>query len=47
MNRSDIYQHPVIFLIDKQLSESYLSIDKTKLISEPILRGKLQINGSE
>ncbi|MCX6824254.1 MAG: hypothetical protein NT085_03945 [candidate division SR1 bacterium] len=47
LNRSDIYQHPVIFLIDKQLSESYLSIDKTKLISEPILRGKLQINGSE
>ena len=47
LNRSDIYQHPVIFLIDKQLSESYLSIDKTKLISEPILRGKLQTNGSD
>jgi len=47
LNRSDIYQHPVIFLIDKQLSESYLSVDKTKLLSEPILRGKLQTNGSE
>ncbi len=47
LNRSDIYQHPVIFLIDKQLSESYLSIDKNKLISEPILRGKLQTNGSD
>jgi len=41
LNRSDIYQHPVIFLIDKQLSESYLSVDKTKLISEPINRWKL------
>ena len=47
LNRSDIYQHPVIFLIDKQLSEWYLSLDKTKLISEPILRGKLQTNGSD
>lgn len=47
LNRSDIYQHPVIFLIDKQLSEWYLSLDKTKLISEPILRGKLQTKGSE
>ena len=42
LNRSDIYQHPVIFLIDKQLSESYLSVDKTKLISEPILRWKVE-----
>ncbi|MEI8008290.1 MAG: hypothetical protein WCI00_02350 [bacterium] len=42
MNRSDIYQHPVIFLIDKQLSESYLSVDKTKLTSYSINRGKLQ-----
>ncbi len=47
LNRSDIYQHPIIFLIDKQLSEWYLSIDTTKLLSEPILRGKLQTNGSE
>ena len=41
LNRSDIYQHPVIFLIDKQLSESYLSVDKSKLIPEVINRGKL------
>ena len=41
LNRSDVYQHPVIFLIDKQLSESYLSIDKSTLVSEPISRGKL------
>lgn len=41
LNRSDIYQHPVIFLIDKQLSESYLSVDKSKLIAEPINRWKL------
>ncbi|MFA7298223.1 MAG: hypothetical protein WC010_01115 [Candidatus Absconditabacterales bacterium] len=47
LNRSDIYQHPVIFLIDKQLSESYMSLDKTTLTSYPINRGKLQTNGSE
>lgn len=41
LNRSDIYQHPVIFLVDKQLSEWYLSIDKTTLLPEQILRGKL------
>lgn len=41
LNRSDIYQHPVIFLIDKQLSESYLSVDKSMLVSESISRGKL------
>ena len=40
LNRSDIYQHPVIFLIDKQLSESYLSVDKNKLVSEQINRWK-------
>ena len=47
LNRSDIYQYPVIFLIDKQLSESYLSLNKTKLTSYPINRGKLQPNWSE
>lgn len=40
MNYSDIYQHPVILLSDKQLSESYLSIDKSKLNTEVINRGK-------
>ena len=47
LNRSDIYQYPVIFLIDKQLSESYLSVDKNKLTSYAINRGKLQPNWSE
>ena len=42
LNRSDSYQHPVIFLIDKQLSESYLSVDASKLMAEKIIRGKLQ-----
>jgi len=41
LNRSDIYQHPVIFLVDKQLSESYLSVDKSKLLSEQINRWKI------
>ena len=40
LNYSDIYQHPVILLSDKQLSESYLSIDKSKLNTEVINRGK-------
>ncbi len=47
LNRSDQYQHPVIMLLDKQYSESYLSVDKSKLLAEPIKRGKLQTNGSE
>ena len=47
LNRSDQYQHPVIVLIDKQYSESCLSVDKTKLIAEQINRGKLQTKGSE
>ena len=38
LNWSDIYQHPVIFLVDKQFSESYLSIDPKNLKSEPINR---------
>lgn len=38
LNWSDIYQHPVIFLLDKQLSESYKSID-TDLQAEPTDRG--------
>ena len=45
LNRSDIYQHPLIFLIDKQLSESYLSIDPAKLIAQPIVRGKFLNHG--
>lgn len=40
LNWSDQYQHHVILLSDKQLSESYLSIDPHKLLAEPIKRGK-------
>lgn len=47
LNWSDQYQHPVIMLVDKQLSESYLSIDPQKLIPEPIKRGKKADWGSE
>jgi len=41
LNRSDIYQHPVIVMTDKQFSESYLSIDTNKLIPAEINRGEL------
>lgn len=40
LNWSDQYQHPVILLSDKQLSESYLSMDPQNLLAEPIKRGK-------
>ncbi len=35
-----MYQHPVIFLVDKQFSESYLSIDPQNLKPEEINRGE-------
>jgi pyruvate/2-oxoacid:ferredoxin oxidoreductase alpha subunit len=33
----DIYQHPIVFLLDKQFSESYKNIemDKLKKVEEP------------
>ncbi len=37
LNRSEIYQHPVIFLVDKTLSECLMSIDISKL-KEPIIK---------
>jgi len=40
LNRSDQYQHPVIFLSDKQYSENYMSIEKSKLKAEIINRWK-------
>jgi len=46
LNRSDQYQHPVIFLSDKQFSEWYISVDKNTLKAEPILRGK-QVNSEQ
>lgn len=39
LNRSDIYQHPVIFLVDKQLSEWYKTVAQTDLKAEPVDRG--------
>lgn len=41
LNRSDIYQHPVIVLTDKQFSEWYIAIDKNNLKAENINRWKL------
>ncbi|NOZ44754.1 MAG: hypothetical protein GXP45_06535 [bacterium] len=40
LNRSDIYQHPVIFLVDKMFSESYMALDTSSLKAEKIQRGK-------
>jgi len=40
LNWSDQYQHPVIYLVDKQYSECYLSVDPKKLNAESVLRGK-------
>ena len=37
LNWSEIYQHPVIFLVDKTLSECLMSIDSTKL-KDPIIK---------
>lgn len=41
LNLSDILQHPVIVLVDKQWSESYVSIDTTTLTPTKIHRGRL------
>lgn len=41
LNWSDIYQHPVILLSDKQFSESYVSVDSAELQGEPINKGKI------
>ncbi len=41
LNRSDIYQYPVVVMTDKQFSESYLSIDPKKLKPAKIDRGDL------
>ncbi len=46
LNWSDIYQHPVIVLVDKQFSESYCSIETSKLKPEPVNRWKLLENPS-
>lgn len=46
LNWSDIYQHPVILLTDKQFSEWYIAINPKDLKAEEIKRGKL-VQGSE
>lgn len=46
LNWSDTYQHPVIFLIDKSFSESYMSLDPSELRAEPVQKGKLMNNPS-
>ena len=47
LNWSDVYQYPIIFLIDKSFSESYMSVDETRLITEPIKKWKLVKNPPE
>lgn len=34
LNRSDKYQHPIIYLVDKQFSESYISVNEKDLKAE-------------
>jgi len=41
LNRSDMYQHPLIFLIDKQLAEGYKTIQESDLKTFPINRGEV------
>lgn len=44
LNWSDIYQHPLVYLVDKQFSETYLSIDISKLKKETVNRGNVFIS---
>jgi 2-oxoglutarate ferredoxin oxidoreductase subunit alpha len=39
LNQSDMYQHPLVFLIDKQLAEGYKTISERDLTTVPINRG--------
>ena len=47
LNWSDQYQHPIIMLVDKQLSESYLSINQKTLKAEKIKKWELIKWGKE
>jgi len=38
LNRSDIYQHPVVFLVDKSFSETAFAVDKDDLDAEAVDR---------
>jgi len=48
LNWSDIYQHPIIVLLDKQFSESYISIDETwwkkQIIPDEKIKNKIKFN---
>lgn len=43
LNWSDCYQHPVIFLVDKTLSECLMSVDSNKLNSPAINRWEITV----
>jgi len=47
LNWSDRYQHPLIILLDKQLSEGYLTINQKKLTLPKIDRGEIATGGGE
>jgi 2-oxoglutarate ferredoxin oxidoreductase subunit alpha len=38
-NWADRYQHPIIFLVDKQLTEGYKTIEEKDLVTPVINRG--------
>jgi 2-oxoglutarate ferredoxin oxidoreductase subunit alpha len=39
-NWADLYQHPIIFLVDKQLTEGYKTVEEKDLIDPVINRGE-------
>jgi len=41
LNWSEIYQHPVMFLVDKTLSECLMTVDVNKLKEPVINRGEI------
>ncbi|MDR0650708.1 MAG: hypothetical protein LBG59_04875 [Candidatus Peribacteria bacterium] len=47
LNQSDMYQHPLVFLIDKQLAEGYKTISEKELTTVPINRGVKAVSEAE
>ncbi len=45
LNRSDQYQHPIVYLVDKSFSETSFAIDSKDLHTEEVERWKLLKNG--
>jgi hypothetical protein len=41
LNWSDMYQHPTILLVDKQLTEGYKTVLDKDLITFPLHRGEI------